>query len=187
MALPALAALTGLVATIIALLGAPPRAFVPGACGRAEAYLQERVVGQEAALGTLVDALCRHLANPHPRKPLVISAHGPPGVGKTLTHALLARALYSAKPHEAAASCPGPGCPAYTVLYGLDYVRAERAAQLASLRGELLRHVQENAEPLLVVEEYDKMDCEARGLLRQLLTHPEATNRYGIFPPHSLF
>jgi len=146
MAVPLLALATGVIATMMALLHAPPRAFVPGACDRLEPFLAAGVVGQELALRQLIDAVCVHLARAHPSKPLVISVHGPPGVGKTLTHTLLARALYSARPQEAEAACPaGGGCPAYTVLYGLDYVAAERAEQLAGLRDALVRHVQARA------------------------------------------
>ena len=39
--------------------------------------------------------VCDHLSNPRPRKPLVVSIHGPPGVGKTYFHKLLAETLYN--------------------------------------------------------------------------------------------
>jgi len=50
---------------------------------------------QDLAIRQLVDAVCAHVENLQPRKPLVLSMHGPPGVGKTFTTTLLARALYN--------------------------------------------------------------------------------------------
>ena len=38
-------------------------------------------------------ALKRAFAQPSPKKPLVVSLHGPPGVGKTFFHKLLAEAV----------------------------------------------------------------------------------------------
>lgn len=43
-------------------------------------------------------------------------------------------------------------------------------------RCRAVRAVPCRAQSLLVVEEYDKTDCESRGLLRQLLQHPELAN-----------
>ena len=55
------------------------------------------------------------------------------------------------------------------VLYGMDYVAGERGRQLALLRGALLGHLGGHPEALVVVEEYDKLDCPTRAFLRQLL------------------
>ena len=55
------------------------------------------------------------------------------------------------------------------VLYGMDYLAGERERQLAALRGALLGHLGAHPEALIVVEEYDKLDCPTRGFLRQLL------------------
>jgi len=94
----------------------PPdqQGFVPHACASAEAYLAAEVVGQELAIRQLTDAVCHHLQRARPGRPLIISAHGPPGVGKTLTHQLLARALFQARPSEAL-QCPGKDCRGYKV------------------------------------------------------------------------
>jgi hypothetical protein len=62
------------------------------------------------------------------------------------------------------------------VVYGLDYLLPESAARLEALRGEVVGHLAAAPDSLLVVEEYDKMDCAARGLWRQLLQHPERAN-----------
>ena len=54
-------------------------------------------------------------------------------------------------------------------MFGTDYLAAELAAQAAALRGSLVRHFEKHPESVLVVEEYDKVDCASRGVLRQLL------------------
>ena len=156
------------------------------------------MVGQDLAIRQLVDAVCHHLdggggspgggspggdrgggggsaARPGGGRPLVVSAHGPPGVGKTLTHQLLARALYSPDP-RAAPDCPGHDCRGYAVFYGMDYLEGERAGRLEALRTSLLAHVRRSPDALIVVEEYDKLDCDARAFWRQLLQHPERAN-----------
>lgn len=59
--------------------------------------------------------VCHHLtATKRPGRPLIISAHGPPGVGKTLSHQLLARALYNQRPRDGL-DCPGRDCRGYKV------------------------------------------------------------------------
>jgi Cdc6-like AAA superfamily ATPase len=88
--------------------------FVDNACANLDALLPQEIVGQELALAQLTDALCHHLSQPRPKKPLVISVHGPPGVGKTYTHLWLARILYSKQP-SAALQCPGMHCKGYKV------------------------------------------------------------------------
>jgi hypothetical protein len=97
----------------------------------------------------------------HNSKPLVISVHGPPGVGKTLTHTLLARAIYGrgdpsllsrgrrrggsggggfAGPESLGPQdlCPGRACRGYRVFYGMDYLSSERAQRIEALRADLL-------------------------------------------------
>jgi hypothetical protein len=88
--------------------------FADNACANLDALLPQEIVGQELALAQLSDALCHHLSQPRPKKPLVISVHGPPGVGKTYTHLWLARILYSKAP-SAALQCPGMHCKGYKV------------------------------------------------------------------------
>ena len=92
--------------------------YVHNACANVEIYLPQKVVGQEVALDQLANAVCNHVSLDKPAKPLVISAHGPPGVGKTLTHLHLAKALYNTKP-DRDLECPGRGCRGYKVeVYG---------------------------------------------------------------------
>jgi len=88
--------------------------FASGACERVEPYLFSELVGQDLAVQQACDAICDHLAKREPQKPLVLSAHGPPGVGKTMMHLLLARALYSKKPSDEL-RCPGTQCLGYKV------------------------------------------------------------------------
>jgi hypothetical protein len=221
---------------------AGPQAFAPGACERLEPFLEARVVGQGLALRQLCDAVCDHINNPNPIKPLVLSVHGPPGVGKSMVHQLAARALYNAEP-AGDMQCPGIDCPGYKVhphastspvrrncmqpctssepcscmqhmpvhgdcnpvpcnetafgnisccllaqkddgrrnsciqvLYGMDYIRSERAEQHSLLRAALMDHIDNYPEALIVIEEYDKLDCATRGFFRQLLENARTAN-----------
>lgn len=79
-----------------------------------EPYVFERLVGQELAVYQACDAICQHLKDEQPQQPLVLSVHGPPGVGKSLMHLLLARILYNKKPSKRQ-ECPGQSCRAYKV------------------------------------------------------------------------
>lgn len=58
----------------------------------------------------------------------------------------------------------------------MDYVAAEREAQHNHMRGALLAHMRMHPQALLVVEEYDKLDCATRGLFRQLIENPASAN-----------
>ena len=199
------------------------------ACARLRAHLHGHLHGQTVATDLLADAICDHLETPHPSKPLVLAVHGPPGVGKSYFHQLLAQAVYGAadedeeapvsdgattdattdaknassssfaidavsraarrvaravresdlvgfrkeRNRERRGSCPGPDCPAYAIVFGTDYASSEAEAQSAALRDALLRRLRSYASSVLVVEEYDKMGCAARGVLRQLLEKGE--------------
>lgn len=157
--------------------GSGPSEFVPGAEERVESRLVKNLMGQPLAVQQVSDAITEHLSNPSPKKPLVISVHGPPGVGKSLFHLLLAHALYNVtedllKP----TNCPGRGCPAYKVVFGLDYLQKEKERQVDLLRDALVSHIMWYPKSLLVMEEYDKVDCDVRGLLRQLLDKGTESN-----------
>lgn len=58
----------------------------------------------------------------------------------------------------------------------MDYVASERAEQQGLLRSALLDHVRRTPEALIVVEEYDKLDCDMRGFFRQLLENGAVGN-----------
>ncbi len=62
------------------------------------------------------------------------------------------------------------------VLYGMDYLRSERQQQHALLRAALMEHVRSHPEALIVIEEYDKLDCATRGFFRQLLENARTAN-----------
>jgi ATP-dependent Clp protease ATP-binding subunit ClpA len=83
-------------------------------CSNLESVLPQQIVGQELALSHLTDAVCHHLSQQNPKKPLVISVHGPPGVGKTYTHWWMARCLYNKSP-SVDLQCPGMHCKGYKV------------------------------------------------------------------------
>ena len=168
----ALGALGALAAAALAALWLPSGGFDPRACERLQGGLGARVEGQDLALEQAAHAICDHLLDPAPERPLVLAAHGPPGVGKSLFHRVAAGALYGAPDAAEVAGawgCPGAGCPAYTVLFGMDYLAGEREAQAAALRESLERHLHTYPEAFVVVEEYDKLDCQARGFFRQIL------------------
>ena len=67
---------------------AEPEDFVPGACGRVEPFLLSEIVGQDLAVEQLSSAVCDHLSSESPQRPLVLSAHGPPGRFYLLTHSV---------------------------------------------------------------------------------------------------
>ena len=66
-------------------------------------------MGQELALHQISDAVCDHLAAKERQRPLVLSLHGPPGVGKSMVHQLAAQALYNRRIH------PDLDCAGYKV------------------------------------------------------------------------
>ncbi|GLI63293.1 hypothetical protein VaNZ11_006200 [Volvox africanus] len=149
--------------------------FVINACANVDSLLSNRIVGQDAAINSLVSAVCEHIRERpggDPVRPLVISVHGPPGTGKTYTHTLLARAMYNQDPSKAL-SCPGPGCTGVKVLYGMSYIESEQETQLEMVRQAVMKHIRSTPDPILVIEEYDKLDCKSRAMLRQLVRHHE--------------
>ena len=113
-AVVAWSALAASASLLLSLVGGPAH-FSPNACASVSAALPYAIVGQPAALAATADAVCDHLAENAAavhsggknkngnsngggggsKKPLVLSAHGPPGVGKSAAHAVLAAALYS--------------------------------------------------------------------------------------------
>jgi ATP-dependent Clp protease ATP-binding subunit ClpA len=55
-------------------------------------------------------------------------------------------------------------------------LQSERHLQSSLLRTSLVNHLRRHPESVLVIEEYDKMDCDSRNLLRQLLDKGIAAN-----------
>lgn len=150
-------------------------------CRRARRSTAEELMGQPTGVELVLDALCDHIETPHERlrKPLVMSMHGSPGTGKSTFHRILARAAYNAttssRGEDAGGyACPGRGCPGYKVIFGTDYVVREREAQARMLRDAVTRHLERFPESVVVVEEYDKLGCPARGMLKQMLEHGSA-------------
>lgn len=160
--------------------------FAPTACTNLETYLNSNMVGQELAISQIGQAICDHLTTPHEFSPtpLILSLHGPPGVGKSLFHKLAARALYDKDPWSSDLKCPGTDCPGYKVLYGMDYTASQRQVQSEFIMKSLLEHVSVHKESFLVIEEYDKLDCHMRGFFRQLLDGGQVGN--GVTLGHSI-
>jgi hypothetical protein len=150
-------------------------------CRRARRSTAEELMGQPTGVELVLDALCDHVETPNERlrKPLVMSMHGSPGTGKSTFHRILARAAYNATTSSRGEdagryACPGRGCPGYKVIFGTDYVVREREAQARMLRDAVTRHLERFPESVVVVEEYDKLGCPARGMLKQMLEHGSA-------------
>lgn len=104
--------------------------FANNACHNIETVLPQQIVGQDLALTQLTESVCQHIAQKQPKKPLVISVHGPPGVGKTYTHWWLARALYNQQP-ALDLDCPGIHCRGYKVCAEESSLRTHTMLQLA--------------------------------------------------------
>lgn len=58
----------------------------------------------------------------------------------------------------------------------MDHINAERAQQHWYLTNSVLKHLHQYRESLLVIEEYDKLDCPPRAVLRQLITSSGSAN-----------
>jgi ATP-dependent Clp protease ATP-binding subunit ClpA len=130
--------------------------------------IREEIIGQDFALDLMVSCICDYLDDTSLKKPLVISTHGPVGVGKTLTHRSLARFLYEV-PREDWSACPGYKCPAYKLFSSLSHVPSEQEIQSHLLRRVVLNHAVEYSNSLIVIEEFDKFDSSLRGVFRQII------------------
>ena len=164
-------------------------------CERLRAELRSSLRGQPTGSALLADAVCDFLETPvgEVRKPLVVSLHGSPGVGKSFFHRILARAAYNATTTSTSLrsdddeGCPGSGCPGYKIIFGTDYVVRERAEQGRMLRDAITAHLEKYPESVVVVEEYDKLGCPARGVLKQMLEHGSAGNEGNPFDRNVTF
>lgn len=58
----------------------------------------------------------------------------------------------------------------------MDYISSEREQQHQYLRAGVLDHLRRYPQSLLVIEEYDKLDCPTRAMLRQLIENSQAAN-----------
>lgn len=68
---------------------------------------------------------------------------------------------------------------AWQVVYGMDFIAEERTAQHRLLRASLLDHLSSVRRALVVIEEYDKADCDTRAMLRQLFNSLHTANITG--------
>jgi len=141
------------------------------ACERVRRETARAALRQTTATNAMGDAVCDFVEqrSSEVKKPLVMSAHGAPGTGKSSYHRALARAVYNATD-----DCPGRACPGYKIIFGTDYVVREREKQGQMLRDAITEHLARYPESVMVVEEYDKLGCPARGALKQMLEHGAA-------------
>ena len=58
----------------------------------------------------------------------------------------------------------------------MDHINVEREQQQWYLTRSVLNHLHRYPEALLVIEEYDKLDCSTRAVLRQFITAPASAN-----------
>jgi len=161
------------------LLNVPNRRFHPTAKQNIDSFLQQEIVGQDLALFQLTAAVKNHLSLENPISALVISVHGPPGVGKSFTHYLMAKALFNKNPSSPKIQCPGDHCSGYKVVMGVDFSQAcddDLRRTLLTLEA----HIEENENSLIVLEEYDKMKCSGRRILRFLAQNPDIKHRKSI-------
>ncbi|KAG8464764.1 hypothetical protein KFE25_010132 [Diacronema lutheri] len=138
----------------------------------AEDALGARVRHQPAALHLVLDALRLHYGEGGASqraaraKPLVFSFHGPTGVGKSLLHEVLARALYER------ADARGRAAGAL-VIGAVGYRNAALALEYEEeLRARINQHVRRCARPLIVVEELQLMPPSALRVLVPMLSRP---------------
>ena len=171
-------ALSTVAALALLLLSPGPKGFDPQSCARLRSALSSHVFGQDLATTQFASAVCDHLwgmsEEKKPLKPLVLSIHGPPGVGKSFTHFVAAKALYNVT--SKTSECPGRECSGYRVVYGLDYTLQEKEEQSEVLVRKLMEHLSAHQDALVVIEEYDKLDCKSRGVLKQIFDKGFAMN-----------
>jgi len=180
-------------------------------CANTRRRVERAVFGQEESTEMLLDAICDKFREidfserygggddeNNALKPLVMSIHGSPGVGKSHFHRVLARAAYGVNENNKGKeeqnrgkgakimtrafrnfvqkvssdgkkkTCPGALCPAYKILFGAEYVEKDRARQKRMIVSNLRAHLRRFPESIVVIEEYDKLPCEVRSVLRQL-------------------
>lgn len=133
---------------------------------RAEAALRERVIGQPQAIELILDTLRVHHASKRREKPLVISLHGPTGVGKSLTHEVLARALYA---RSDARDRPIGVLVIGSVNYRSPELTLEYEEELRARVNQLVRRC---SRGLIVLEEVQMMPARALSVFRPYFSRP---------------
>ncbi|KDD74388.1 hypothetical protein H632_c1348p0 [Helicosporidium sp. ATCC 50920] len=124
------------------------------------------------AVAMLTDAICDHVSAPSRDRPLVVSIHGPPGVGKSLTHRLVAQALYNDAPNIGM-SCPGNDCPGYKLalqslraVFILEsnqgFLQLHELLQKAGTREAVNAEEAQRVLKDLVFEQWVAQSCEER-------------------------
>ena len=58
----------------------------------------------------------------------------------------------------------------------MDYTASDQARQHELVKEAIMDHIKFHPQSLIVIEEYDKLDCRTRGLLKQLIDSSQSTN-----------
>ena len=172
-------------------------------CANTRRRVERAVFGQEESTEMLLDAICDKFReidfserygggreDDNSVKPLVMSIHGSPGVGKSHFHRVLARAAYGVNENNEGKeeqnrgkgakimtravrnfvqkvssdgkkkTCPGALCPAYKILFGAEYVEKDRARQKRMIVSNLRAHLRRCPESIVVMK--STISCRAK-------------------------
>jgi DNA polymerase III delta prime subunit len=156
-------------ATIGAFLPNQGRRYRPDACNQLKAAYDARIAGQSEQLGQIANTICRHVRSNHRHRPLVILLTGPPGVGKSWTSRVTAQALFSTEallPHKCEPT--EPPCSALLQISAYSFPATTQELRFQQLRERIAAHVRHMPESLIVFEDFDRMDCALRDMLRDV-------------------
>lgn len=143
--------------------------FHADACERLKEAYRSRIGGQDDNLKLIADAICRHIQATGRQRPLVILTSGPPGVGKSWTARVTAQALLSHEPLLPSSCEPEEApCRALLQLSAYSFHAPERLERREPLRDRIRQHVNKMPESIFVVEDYDRLDCSLRDMLRDV-------------------
>ena len=145
--------------------------YRPDACEQLKSAYAARIGGQAAQLTQISNTICRHIRAEHRTRPLVIALMGPVGVGKSWTTRVTAQALFSrdALLPQRCEATRAP-CRALLQIGSYSFVAAAREERFAELRHKIAEHVRQFPEALIVLEEFDRMECGLRDMVREART-----------------
>lgn len=154
--------------TSLSLLTLKP-GFRSDACEQLKAAYAARIAGQDETLRQVANTICRHMRAQHRQRPLVVLLTGPPGVGKSWTARVTAQALLSNEPQLPSKCEPEEApCRALLQISAYSFAATDKATRLQQLQERIRAHVERWPEAVLVLEDFDRMDCELRDMLRDV-------------------